>query len=125
MFSFEKLDAWHQAMELTDQVYKVSAEFPREERFGLTSQIRRASVSIASNIAEGNGRTSAADHCRFVEIACGSVMEVVTQLHVAMRQSLVDRERSEQVLEHAERLARMLSGLKSSLQRDGGRDPQH
>ena len=117
MFRFENLDVWHQAVSFADRIYKITADFPADERFGLRSQMRRASVSIASNIAEGSSRTSDKEYCRFVEIAYGSAMEVVTQLHIAHGQSFVGEESSQKALDHAEQLARMLSGLRSSLNR--------
>jgi four helix bundle protein len=67
MFGFEKLDVWQKSIELTDRVYEFTRPFPAEERFGLTSQMRRSSVSIASNIAEGSGRGSNPDFARFIE----------------------------------------------------------
>ena len=73
MFRFEKLDVWQKAVNFANDVYEVTRTFPSEERFGLTSQIRRASVSISSNIAEGSGRSSNKDFARFVEIAYSSV----------------------------------------------------
>jgi hypothetical protein len=71
MFNFEKLDVWHKAIELADAVYSVTKAFPSDERFGLTNQMRRAAVSISSNIAEGTSRSSRGDYARFVELATG------------------------------------------------------
>ena len=116
MFRFEKLDVWHKAIELTDQVYAATRAFPGDERFGLTSQIRRAAVSIASNIAEGSSRASDVDFLRFLEIAYGSLMEVVTQARIAHRQQILNDLGHEELVRHAEQLARMLSGLRASLQ---------
>ncbi len=87
MFRFEKLDVWQKAVEFADGVYGITGRFPGEERFGLTSQMRRAAVSISSNVAEGTGRSSDRDFAHFVEIAYGSLMEVVSQLKVAFRQA--------------------------------------
>jgi four helix bundle protein len=78
MFNFEKLDVWNEAITFADLVYSVSRHFPEDERFGLTTQMR-AVVSISSNLAEGSSRVSRADFARFVEIATGSLFEVVSQ----------------------------------------------
>jgi len=75
MFNFEKLDVWQKAIEFADLIYADTRTFPTEERFGLTTQLRRAAVSISSNIAEGSSRSSKIDFARFVEIAGGSVFE--------------------------------------------------
>ncbi len=118
MFRFEKLDVWQKAVNFANDVYEVTRTFPSEERFGLTSQIRRASVSISSNIAEGSGRSSNKDFARFVEIAYSSVLEVVSELHIATQQSFVPLKTRVKLYEQAEELARMLSGLKASLLRE-------
>lgn len=117
MFRFEKLAVWQKAFEFADAVYAITKSFPTDERFGLTSQMRRAAVSISSNIAEGSGRGSDKDFARFVEIAYGSLMEVVSQSQVALRQSLLDQLARDALYHRAEELARMLSGLKNSLLR--------
>jgi len=81
--SFRELTVWQRAMQLTVAVYRMSQGFPREEQYGLTNQIRRAVVSIPSNIAEGQGRSSAGEFRQFLGIACGSNCEVQTQLEIA------------------------------------------
>ena len=78
MFRFEKLDAWNRAMEWARAVYGVTASFPADERFGLTSQRRRAAVSVPSNLAEGSGRSSNAEFARFVEMTYCSLMEAAS-----------------------------------------------
>ena len=77
MFNFEKLEVWQKAIDFADLVYSPTQSFPADERFGLTNQMRRAAVSISSNIAEGSSRTSKTDFARFLEIATGSVFEVL------------------------------------------------
>jgi hypothetical protein len=77
MFNFEKLEVWQEAIQFADSVYTITRTFPDEERFGLTNQMRRAAVSISSNLAEGSSRSSRPDFARFVEIATGSLFEVV------------------------------------------------
>lgn len=82
-FRFEKLTVWQSARRLSGEIYAVTQSFPKEEMFGLTSQIRRAAVSIVANIAEGSGRNSDADFAHFLEIAYGSSMELAALLYVA------------------------------------------
>ena len=115
MFGFEKLEVWQKAIELTDAVYNFTRPFPNEERFGLTSQMRRCSVSVASNIAEGSGRGSTPDFARFVEIAYGSLMELITQLKIANRQGFLPNAAYDEAYSKSETIGRMLSGLRSSL----------
>ncbi len=79
-FSFEKLIAWQKARELALEIFKVTKHFPKDELFGMTSQMRRCSVSIASNLAEGSGRSSMKDKARFSEIAFGSALELLNQV---------------------------------------------
>jgi four helix bundle protein len=115
MFRFEKLDVWQKAVELADDVYVVTRSFPDHERFGLTAQMRRAAVSISSNIAEGSGRSSDADFARFLEIAYGSLMEIVSQSPIAQRQSFMSEAARQKLYAKSDELARMLSGLRAKL----------
>ena len=80
VFAFEKLEVWQKSRDLVKDIYKVTANYPSEERFGLTSQLRRASVSVSSNIAEGSTRWSKKDQARFYEMSFGSLMEILNQL---------------------------------------------
>ena len=86
MFNFGKLDVWQKAIDFAELVYKHTRQFPDDKRFALTNQIRRAAVSISSNIAEGTSRMSQTDFARFIEIATGSVFEVISQAFVARRE---------------------------------------
>jgi four helix bundle protein len=115
MFNFEKLEVWRKSIEFADLVYQLTGSFPGEERFGLTNQMRRASVAISSNIAEGSSRSSKIDYSRFVELAAGSLFEVISQAHVATRQRYLRDEDFQSMHSSAEELSRMLSGLKSYL----------
>ena len=115
MFNFEKLETWHEAIAFADIVYQFTRNFPSEERFGLTNQMRRAAVSISSNLAEGRSRSSKADYARFVEIATGSVFEVVSQATIGRNQGFLTPAEYQQLYEAAEKQSRMLSGLKNSL----------
>jgi len=115
MFNFEKLDVWQKAIDFADLIYKETRMFPPEERFGLTNQLRRAAVSISSNIAEGSSRSSKTDFARFAEIAAGSVFEVVSQGFIARRQNFFGEDQFRKIYADAEELSRMLSGLRRSL----------
>ncbi len=115
MFNFEKLDVWQKAIDFADLIYNKTRAFPSDERFGLTNQLRRAAVSISSNITEGSSRSSKSDFARFVEIATGSVFEVVSQAFIAQRQSFLSEDQFRKIYTDAEELSRMLSGLRKSL----------
>jgi four helix bundle protein len=115
MFSFEKLEVWNKAIDFADLVYAITRSFPGEERFGLTNQMRRAAVSVASNIAEGSSRSSKSDFARFIEIATGSVFEVVTQALISKRQKLLSTSDYQQLYTAAAEQSRMLSGLRKAL----------
>ena len=115
MFRFEELSVWQKAIEFMDKVYEVTEDFPTGERFGITSQLRRAAVSISANIAEGSSRVSNKDFSRFVEIAYGSLCETVSLLLFAKRRQLLAAERHAVLYSDAEELARMLSSLRNSL----------
>lgn len=111
VFSFEKLYAWQDSMRLVKLVYGLLTKFPEHEQFALSAQLRRAVVSVPSNIAEGNGRFSAKDQLRFFEIAYGSLMEVFCQIKIARELDYI----SEMELSEAKNLilsiAKSLSGL--------------
>src|SRR3954471_22833572 len=89
MFNFEKLEVWHKALDFADLIYSNTRSFPSDERFGLTNQMRRAAVSVSSNIAEGSSRSSKTDYMRFIEIATGSVFEVISQATISKRQGFL------------------------------------
>jgi four helix bundle protein len=116
MFNFEKLETWHEAISFANLVYQLSRPFPSEERFGLTNQMRRAAVSISSNIAEGCSRSSRDDLSRFVEIATGSLFEVISQAAIGRSQGFLIEANYQQLYEAAEKQSRMLSGLRRSLE---------
>src|SRR5277367_1972207 len=115
MFNFEKLETWHKAIAFADNIYGITKPFPESERFGLTNQLRRAVVSVSSNIAEGSSRSSHLDFIRFLEIATGSLFEVVSQLKIARNQNFLGEPDYRQLCSLAEELVRMLSGLRKSL----------
>jgi four helix bundle protein len=114
-YGFEELHAWKRAMDLVDQVYVLTENWPNREQYGLTNQIRRAAVSVPSNIAEGQGRKSDGDFVRFLAIAYGSLMEVRTQLLIASRRAYSSEAAVSDVLAMLDETGRLLNGLKRSL----------
>jgi len=114
MFKFEKLSVGQKAIAFSDLMYVQSNAFPADERFALTDQIRRAVVSIPSNIAERSARADT-DYAKFVSYATGSLYEVVTQAFIARRRSYLDEKGFTKISSDAEEIGRMLSGLRDSL----------
>jgi four helix bundle protein len=115
MFNFEKLDVWQKAIDFADLVYNHTRHFPGDECFGLTNQMRRAAVSISSNIAEGTSRMSQTDSARFIEIATGSIFEVVSQSFIGRRQEFLTEDGFHALYSAADEIGRMLSGLRKSV----------
>ena len=115
--NYRDLIAWQKAMDLVEAVYAATASFPSDERFGLTSQVRRAVVSVPSNIAEGQGRRSRNEFVHFLSVAHGSLREVETQLLIAMRLHYLDEGTGESVLAVSDEVGRLISGLARSLER--------
>jgi four helix bundle protein len=113
--SFEEMEAWQQARSLTRRVYDVSGSGQFAKDFGLRDQIRRASVSVMSNIAEGFERGGKAEFLQFLAVAKGSAGEVRAQLYVAYDQGYIGEDVFEELTAHAARISRMLSGLTSYL----------
>jgi four helix bundle protein len=113
--TFRELVAWQKAMVLAKLVYRATVQMPREEQFGLTNQMRRAAVSVPSNIAEGFGRQSRLDLIKFLRVARGSLNELSTQLELASDLNMLrhNRELAEAILE----VDRVLQGLIRSLER--------
>ena len=109
----EKLDVWKKSVEFTVEVYKVTDRFPKDERFGLTSQIRRASVSIAAHIAEGAGRKSDREFLNFLSISQGSASEVETELLIASKLDYLSEENYQVLMRGLDEIGRMITGLSS------------
>jgi four helix bundle protein len=113
--SYQDLIVWQKAMDLVELVYRISARFPKEELYGLTSQVRRASISIASNIAEGQGRRTTREFLHFLSIARGSICEVPTQFLIAQRLGYVEESRAAELMEKSAEVCGLLNGLANSL----------
>ena len=118
--SYCELRVWQRGMDLAEACYTLTTGFPSEERFGMTSQIRRAAAAIPANIAEGYGRGSRPDYIRFVRIANGSLKELETHLLLALRIKLVDEDRIAPVLALADELGAMLHKLMNALRARAG-----
>ena len=113
--TFEDLRAWQCAMSFVVRLYRETGKFPKQEIYGLTSQLRKAAVSIASNIAEGKGRASDRDFGHFLDVARGSAYEVKTQLMLAAQIGYLDKEASTQLLAQASELSCIVNGLLKAL----------
>ena len=114
-FRFEKLEVWQEARGINRAVYRLLRKFPADELYAMTSQIRRATISIASNIAEGSGRNSDKDFAHFLEQAYGSLMEVASLLYLAFDEAYVSESELEPVLDDLERTAKRIVSLNRSL----------
>lgn len=112
---YSELKVWQKSMDLVDDLYSVSEQFPQSERFGVCSQLQRAAVSIPSNIAEGHGRKSTNVFLNHLSIAFGSLMEVETLVLIAERRKYVDMNKTASLLAQTEQIGKMLSGLRRSL----------
>jgi four helix bundle protein len=109
--SFRELKVWGKAVDLTVMVYELTSEFPKQEVYGLSSQMRRASVSIASNLAEGSARGTNRNFRQFVKLARGSICELQTQFEIARRLKFGDVKRCDQAEALSHEVGKMLSGL--------------
>lgn len=114
-FSFEKLDVYHKARKLIKDIYLLQNEFPKEERYALGDQVRRAATSIAANLAEGSGRQSIREKVHFVEIAFGSMTEVFCELQTACDLGYIKEEQLDALRPQFTDMAKMLSGLRNTL----------
>ena len=113
--SYKDLVAWQKSMDLVTAIYRTSGSFPKEELFGLTSQLRRAAVSIPSNIAEGQGRLSEKEFRHFLGLARGSLMELETQLQIAENLGYLKSESSAALMQVCAEVGRILNGLLASV----------
>lgn len=115
MSNYRELEVWKMSMDLADESYALSKTFPRDEVYGLTSQLRRAAVSIPANIAEGSARNSANEFIQFIAIAYGSCCELETLIEIAKRQSYVSEMSFTEYMNRLSSISRMLKALKNSL----------
>jgi four helix bundle protein len=115
--SYRELIAWQKAMDLVEAIYRATIKFPREEIYSLTVQVRRAAVSIPSNIAEGQGRNTTRDFLHFLSIARGSVKEVETQVLIAERLTYLTKQTAAHLLGQTSEVGRLISGLSNSLRK--------
>jgi len=109
--TYKDLLVWQKSMDLVTQIYMETKSFPKDELYGLAQQIRRAAVSVPSNIAEGYGRKSTKDYIRFLQIAIGSLFEVQTQLQIALNLDYIKEEDYNNLFESSREIERMLSSL--------------
>ena len=114
--SYRDLVVWQSGIQLAEIAYSITRSFPRDELYGMTSQIRRASTSIPANIAEGYGRDSTGQFIQFLRVAQGSLKELETHIIVATRVSLLGAGEGDRILAHCEELGRMLRGLIRTLE---------
>ena len=115
MHKFKELEIWKKSRLFCSEIYKITSNFPDSEKFGLTNQLRRASVSIPSNIAEGSSRSSNKDFARFLQITLGSGYEIKTQLLIAYDLKFINNEDLEKLSQNLESIIKMTSKFKSTL----------
>ena len=115
MNSYRELIGWQKSMDAVVEIYRVTRSFPAAEQFALTNQVRRAAVSVPSNIAEGQGRGTDKEFCHFLRIARGSIQEVETQLILAQRLGYCPSTEADGCLQRLDEVSRMLAGLIRSL----------
>ncbi len=111
-YSFEKLEVWQKAMILVKKIYKVTSDFPSEEKFGLISQIRRAAISVTCNLAEGSSRTSKKDQAHFTQLSFSSLMEVLNILIVSNDLAFIDQNNLMELRNIIEEISNGLNALR-------------
>ena len=121
-YSFEKLIVWQKSRKLTVDIYKITRTFPKEEIFGISNQMRRSSVSIASNVAEGSGRQNAKEKARYTEIAYASALELLNQLIISVDLELIEQENYSEIRVQIEEITFMLDALRKSQIKNDGQD---
>ena len=121
-YGFERLDVWQKARSFAGFLYKLTKNFPGEERFGLVSQLRKAGISIASNIAEGASRSTCKDQAKFYQIAYGSAVEVLNQLIIANDLNLVKSPDYLQAREKIEEITNKINALRNAALRKGAEE---
>jgi four helix bundle protein len=115
IWSFKDLIVWQRSMDLAVRIYKITQKLPASEQFGLTSQLRRAAVSIPSNIAEGYGRQSTGNYRQFLSISRGSLMEIETQINICERLKYLAQSDTENIFKEITEISKMLTSLISKI----------
>jgi len=123
--SYRRLIAWQKAMDFAEEVYRVTRSFPKEELYGITSQLRRAVISIPSSTAEGQGRQSTGEFRQFLGNARGSLLEVESQLLLAQRFQYLTGEAADVLFAKSAEVGRVLNGLLAALQHSRRKDADH
>jgi four helix bundle protein len=113
--NYENLDVWKESIELAILIYKITKDFPKDEMYGIVSQLRRAAISISTNIAEGAGRNSTQEFIRFVNISLGSLNEVESLIHVSLELKYIDNECFISVKNKISKIGNLLGGFKKYL----------
>ncbi len=116
IYSFEKLEAWQHARKLTVWIYRITAKYPEEEKFGIISQMRRAALAIASNLAEGTSRVTSKDQCHFSTISYSSTVELLNDLIISMDLLLIDESNYTEGRNLIEKQTSLISQLRKSQQ---------
>ncbi len=114
LFSFEKLNFWQELIRFIKLIYQTTKTFPDQEKFGLISQLRRAAISVSSNIAEGTSRSSYKDQAHFSQIAYSSLMEVLSQIIVSLDLGFINIEKYKEIRSLIENLSRQINALRNS-----------
>lgn len=114
-FRFEKLNVWKLAREFTTEIYKITKQFPKAELFGLTTQIRRAAISIVLNIVEGSDRKSDIEFKRFLRMSLTSLEEVITSLYIALDQKFINKKEFDYLYQYGNKLAAKINALIKAL----------
>jgi four helix bundle protein len=114
---YRDLLVWQDSMDLVVAIYRITATFPKDERYSLVNQLRRAAVSVPSNVAEGHGRSRTGDYLRHLSVSVGSLSEVETQVQIARRLEYITEDHQRQLLDSCNVIAKMLGGLIRSLRR--------
>jgi four helix bundle protein len=114
IFSFEKLNVWIDSKELIKSIYNITKLFPDEEKFGLTNQLRRASISVASNLAEGTSRQTNKDKAHFTTLSFSSLMEVLNQIIIAKELNLLSENNYQEIRPQIEKISNKLNALRKT-----------
>jgi len=112
-FSFEKLDVWKLSVELVKEIYKITKKYPDEEKFGLVSQLRRAAISVSSNLAEGSSRTTNKDKAHFTQVSFGSLMELLCQLIISKELEFINEDELFNLRIKIEEISNKLNALRN------------